>query len=244
MDSTPEPTNLQFDRADFGSSEEAAAAASTCKGCGRPIADTYFEVNGQMVCPGCRDVVMREQATTAGVEGVFKAIAAGLGAGIVGAIIYYAVAEITGLELALVSILVGYLVGRAVRWASGGRGGRVYQVIAVVLTYLAIVGSYAPFVLEGVKNAAARSGGAAAAPDSPLALAIAVFLIVLLIVVSPFIAGVQNIIGWIIIAVALWEAWKITKRATFTVSGPFNLAIRPPAPVPNPATAPAPGGLT
>ena len=40
---------------------------------------------------------------------------------------------------ALIAIVVGLFVGRAVRWGSGGRGGRLYQGLAVVLTYLAIV---------------------------------------------------------------------------------------------------------
>jgi hypothetical protein len=47
----------------------------------------------------------------------------GLGAGIVGAVIYYAVIAITNFEIGLVAILIGYMVGQAVRKGARGRGG-------------------------------------------------------------------------------------------------------------------------
>src|SRR5207248_894584 len=51
---------------------------------------------------------------------------------------------VTGYELGLIAIVVGLLVGGAVRKASHGRGGAVYQTIAIFMTYAAIVFNYTP----------------------------------------------------------------------------------------------------
>jgi hypothetical protein len=39
----------------------------------------------------------------------------------------------------------------------------------------------------------------------------------------PFLAGFQNILGLIIIAIGLYEAWKLNQRAKLTVAGPFKV---------------------
>ena len=48
---------------------------------------------------------------------------------------------------------------------------------------------------------------------------------------APFLAGAENIIGLLIIAFGLFEAWKINKRAEVTMTGPFSVApvTAPPA---------------
>src|SRR5439155_3866977 len=83
------------------------------------------------------------------------------------------------MELGIVAIGVGLLVGIAVRKGSGGRGGRKFQALAMVLTYLSITASYVPLVLkgmfEGVKQSEARrqseaAGGSAGAAKEPGAL--------------------------------------------------------------------------
>ena len=43
----------------------------------------------------------------------------------------------------------------------------------------------------------------------------------------PFLAGVQNFLGWIIIGIALYEAWKINRRVPLEITGPYKIA--PPA---------------
>src|SRR5207302_1730075 len=54
---------------------------------------------------------------------------------IVAAIIWYLIRKATGYEVGIVAILVGFLIGGAVRKGSGNRGGWVYQLMAVLLTY-------------------------------------------------------------------------------------------------------------
>jgi hypothetical protein len=42
------------------------------------------------------------------------------------------------------------MVGKAVRYGSGNRGGRAYQVMAVILTYCCIAANYMPDIIEMV----------------------------------------------------------------------------------------------
>ncbi len=250
MTPSDDQASLQFDRAEFADGQDSRAV---CRFCQRPVGSSYFEVNGRLTCPACRDAIAREQTKTAGVRGVVLAIVAGLGAGLVGALIYYAVLAFTGYEFALISVAVGYLVGRAVRWASENRGGRVYQVIAVLITYVAIAGSYAPIIIgqitkdEAAKHAAAPAiagqaptgATAQAKPAVPLTLAgfaLAMSVLLIFLLAAPVLAGIQSLIGLIIIGVALWEAWKITRRAQITVEGPFTLTAREAVPAPADAT--------
>jgi hypothetical protein len=55
-----------------------------------------------------------------------------------------------------------------------------------------------------------------------MSLVVAFAIIFGLALASPFMAGFENIMGLIIIAIALYEAWKLNKR--IPVSGPFRMA--------------------
>ena len=48
--------------------------------------------------------------------------------------------------------LIGYMVGYAVRKGAGDRGGRRFQVLAVVLTYGAVALAYTPVVISAANN--------------------------------------------------------------------------------------------
>jgi hypothetical protein len=126
---------LQFDRVDSTS----APGTVVCSSCQSPIADAYYSANGKVFCRRCKAGI--ETALTA--RGNFwRGILFGLGGALVGSIVYFAVTAITGYELSLITILIGWLVGRAVQRGSGAIGGRRYQLAAVLLTYLAVVGAY------------------------------------------------------------------------------------------------------
>ena len=252
-----EQGGMQFDQADLGSEGPRSFACAFCQA---PLHSSYFELNGQPACEACRYKVEAELAVRPGLRGFLKALAGGFGAALVGAGIYYAVLALSGYEVGLVAILVGFLVGRAVRWGTNGRGGRGYQFLAVGLTYLAIVSTYIPMMVEEiVKNPsafeqpAATGGGEAkvvpaAAGAQPAAgtsgahggeeigvggMFLALGLLVLMAAALPFLAGIENILGIVIIAVGLWEAWRHNRRLTLAVSGPFEigrLAAAQPAP--------------
>ena len=55
-------------------------------------------------------------------------------------------------------------------------------------------------------------------------LFVAVFMLFFIACLAPFLAGIQNFMGWIIIGIALYEAWKINRRVPLIVNGPIPLS--------------------
>ena len=264
--STPSP--LQFDRAELPSSASPEAQVVECAFCQTPLYSSYFDINGQMACEACRYKVAEQLQARPGVTGFLRAGAAGFGAALVGAGIYYAVRAITGYEIGLISILVGLMVGGAVRWGARGKGGWVYQSLAMFLTYMAIVSTYIPLMVKEMgKQETAGTETAAVAPDAPVAavapesaagapapvkaaaqastepaasepvptfgeMVLGVLLVFGVAAALPFLAGFENILGLLIIAFGLWEAWKLNKRPALEIQGPLTLGAVPTAPAP------------
>ena len=141
---------LQFDRVSTGTVPSAPPIklVVTCAACQASIETTYFEVNGSILCRLCRGRAESAAEKPRGIVPFMIATIYGLGAGVVGAIIYYAVIAITNFEIGIVAILIGYMVGYAVRKGAGLRGSRRFQVLAVALTYLSIALAYAPLVFN------------------------------------------------------------------------------------------------
>lgn len=198
---------LQFDAAE----PKGQAAALACANCGAAISDAYHMLNQTVLCERCRRALEAQLAAGGAAGKLGRALLYGLVGAALGAAVYYAVLAITNLEIGLIAILVGWLVGRAVRRGSGGFGGRRYQLLAVGLTYLAIVSTYIPFIGRG------------ADPDVP------VVVLLVVAVIAPFLAGFKNIIGLLIIGFALYQAWIMNRKATLVFSGPFKVGGTAPA---------------
>jgi hypothetical protein len=142
--------DLQFDST---SGEYPDATAETaCSACDKPVRDTYFTANGAMVCPECRLEMLSSAPTGTALGRLSKAIGFGLVGGAIGAAVYFLIVKLTGYEVGLVAILVGFLVGAGVKLGSAGRGGFGYQALAVGLTYLAIVSSYVPLMIDEMNS--------------------------------------------------------------------------------------------
>ena len=222
----PEPSTggeIHFDRADF----VRPSAGPFCAACGLSLQGHYFEVNGQMVCEGCRYAVETAFQQRGGLGGFVKAACAGFGAAVAGSILYYLVREISGLEIGLISILVGWGVGKSVRWGSKAKGGWAYQSLAIFLTYMAIVSTYLPAIFHQISErqhrgkaaatAPTQAGGAATVPAQPVNPAqppprehvgfgkalLGLGAILLLAAAIPFLAGAKNLIGLLIIGFGL-----------------------------------------
>jgi len=251
---------LQFDRVELDETPEARKAPA-CAFCRTPLQASYFDINGQIACDSCRSKIEQQFQKGPGAAGFLKAAGAGLGAAIAGCAIYYAVRALTGYEIGLISILVGFMVGKAVRWGSRGRGGWVYQTLAMFLTYMAIVSTYIPLLIkeigdqvESKKSAVVAPGvtspGSATAPgvgpsktSAPGAkkatedtsemtfgtVAVGLVGIFVLAAAVPFLAGFEHILGLVIIAFGLWEAWKLNKRPVIAILGPLDLGAAPPS---------------
>lgn len=216
----PDEGELQFDRAE----PAGGPAGSTCVACRRPITGAYFEINGQVVCASCRDAVIA-QWTRGGSAGRFaKALGLGLLAMIACSVVWYAVLKLTDSQWGILAVVVGFVVGTAVSKGSNGRGGWRYQALAIFLTYTAVVSSYVPFIIEGIQERSAQvSDEATARPAFVLGV---VFLLGLLYA-TPFLAGLENAIGILIIAFALYEAWKLNKKAELKITGPYQVGAGP-----------------
>jgi hypothetical protein len=244
-DATPVSSQdaLRFDQ------PAAGPGSPACARCQAAIAESYYEVNGHVVCSGCKAALERAPAGT-GASRMVRATAFGLGGAALGAGIYYAILAATGYEIGLVAILVGWLVGRAVQKGSNGMGGWAYQTLAVGLTYLAIVSTYIPFIFKSATEPDARSTAEAAAPASastgaapatdsvtvqPVAavtdssarpmtvgrFALGLVAVVAIAAVAPFLAGFENILGLVIIGFALFQAWKMNRRMPLAINGPY-----------------------
>jgi hypothetical protein len=304
---TPQtPGNLETLQLDRVETAGSTGVAVTCATCSTVLSDQYFELNGQVGCSTCKDRAIAVSARKTDVGSVFRAILYGSIAAAIGCVIYYAIRAATGYEIGLVAIVVGLMVGAAVRKASGGRGGKWFQGIAVFLTYSAIVINYTPDLFKAIKGyrppaaekptaatstttppplagtralapavpnaapsqatpppaqvpqATADKGASAqtstlpdrpanvSSPESgnkladriqklpPLAQFIAGLLIMIGVVFAiPFLGGAQNLIGLLIIGFALYEAWKLNKKALVTVAGPFKVGSAGSSPAPS-----------
>jgi hypothetical protein len=177
-DSTQAPPSapaLQLDRverADSAPAESSTAIAGIrCGSCGATISYQYYSLGGKSICASCRGALDRARAASRSPRAFGTALAFGLGAAIAGATVYYAVIAVFDLEIGIVAILIGWMVGRAIQKALPGGGARRYQILAAVLTYFAVGLAYMPIVFKANKSQAAKlaASSSAATPDSAAA---------------------------------------------------------------------------
>jgi hypothetical protein len=180
--------------------------------------------------------------TRAIVLGGLTAIGCGVG--------YAIFVGVTKMPLALITIGIAYVVAGVVRKASGGFSGRRFQVLAVVLTYLASTMGYIPGIFAGLKEGSAEQAAhpgtpsgdkqtgdnqagdkQAASPaheDHPPPSAgdwIKVIAILLgIMLAAPFLEVTSAPVGVLIIAFGLWEAWRRSRGVPLALEGPFRVA--------------------
>jgi hypothetical protein len=240
----PAAETLQFRRAEHVSEAPATGTDSQrCVACSKPITGTYFHVHGKVVCPECATAIeSRQKAPSA--HSLLKAFFYGLGAAAAGSALYSIVAIVTGLEFALIAILIGYMVAKAIRHASGGLGGRPQQILAVLLTYFAITTSYIPVGIyqyakhhrqptestQTVTSSVASGGSAAASGNARrprMSAGAALLAILALALAAPFlsISSFGGILSLVIIFFGLQRAWRLTGRTQIAVMGPYQLGV-------------------
>lgn len=240
----PPPETLQFQHAEpLPEVTRSAESGPRCVVCKRATGNTYFHAQGQVICPLCADRIQSGQQAPAPVS-LARAFLYGAGAALGGCILYATVSIVTGLEIGLIAIVVGVMVGKAIRHASRGLGGRPQQILAVVLTYFAITTSYIPVLLyhfaknpqmlqQGQAKRQQTQGRPAAAAPSTVTTSRArpsfggvVLLLLLLAAAAPFLSlgsGVSGLITLFIIFIGLQRAWKLTGRSEILVMGPYEV---------------------
>ncbi|HYJ78076.1 MAG TPA: hypothetical protein VEW03_00540 [Longimicrobiaceae bacterium] len=196
----PAVEDLQFDSPERA--EASGPRAVACSACGAPITDVYHVVDAAVVCTACRRAA-EQKAGARGLSRLPLAALYGVGAALLGVLVYVAVIVITGRPFGLIAILLGWMVGKAVSRGSGGQGGPAYQALAVGLTYLAVLGMYIPSGLpEGVG--------------------------LLSLLLLPFTGGL-GIIGLLILGFAVFEAWRLNSPQPMTITGPYQVGAAAPA---------------
>jgi hypothetical protein len=215
-----EMEELQFDRVETGMPGDASSATPVvaCTLCRKSVGAQYYHVNGKPFCENCRHILISATATPRTIAPLIRAAVFGLGGALGGAGVYYAVARVSGAEIGLVAIVTGYMVGYCVHKGAGGRGGRRFQILAVLLTYWSVGLAYAALAsrLLSVSDAVTVLTHGAV-------LLLAFMLPVLSIVRSmPF-----GLLSALIIAIGLRQAWSMTAAPKLAISGPYKVGTGP-----------------
>jgi len=235
----------------FGTAEYVGMPGSDhCQFCHQPIAGNYFRANGAMTCPGCAEKMRGELAKDTHAAYV-RGLLFGVGAAILGMVLYATFAIVTGIVIGYASLAVGWLVGKAMIKGSNGIGGRRYQIAAVLLTYAAVSTAAIPVWIHyanenktshhqktAQSQGSSESGGepdsgqedSAANPHPTFVAAIGTLL--LLGLASPFLELSGNflggMIGLVILYVGMQFAWKFTAARPLEIFGPFENAPQAP----------------
>jgi hypothetical protein len=248
-------TNLSNPIPQFGTAE-FQGGPDRCKSCGQLLGARYYRIGQAQACEICA-----EKAKIEGPKDTHAAFVRALifasGGALLGLIAYSTFGIVTGIVLGYLSLLVGYLVGKAMMMGSGGVGGRRYQIAAVLLTYAAVSLSAVPIgIAEYAKERAtpkasaakaapgAQSGSASqaegadsesveegAAPKPKMSFGAAIGALLLAGLASPFLAlqdPFHGVIGLVILSVGIRIAWQMTAGKAVEILGPFNRPASPP----------------
>jgi uncharacterized protein (DUF983 family) len=205
----------------------------TCAACRRPLTEPYFRINGSPACAACANKV-QEQVPKDSHAAFVRALVFGIAGAVLGFALYVAFALITGLVVGWVSLAVGFIVGKAMSLGSRGLGGRRYQLVAVLLTYLAVSMAAVPIAIHqmrqqhqaqtsGTQSSGTQSSNTAPPHAEHVSVARALGLLALVGVASPFLElqdPVHGLIGLVILFVGLRFAWRFTAGRPLSVSGP------------------------
>jgi hypothetical protein len=78
-------------------------------------------------------------------------------------------------------------------------------------------------VVEVADTVKAGTNGAEHAPRLGVVL-LAFGAVLLVACAAPFLAGLQNIIGLVIIGIGVYQAWKLNRRVPLVITGPHVLS--------------------
>jgi hypothetical protein len=232
----------------FGTAEYAGPGGNDhCQFCHQPVSGTYYRVNEALACPGCAEKA-RAEVDKDTHAAYIRGLLFGIGAAIVGMVLYATFAITTGLVIGYVSLAVGWMVGTAMMKGSGGVGGRRYQITAALLTYAAVSMSAVPIWIhyareqkqtheqqltseqnqqekEFDRQEQAVNPNLNGPRPSPAA---AVVKLALLGIASPIFEIWETgpnfswLIGIVILIVGIRIAWRITAGRPLQIYGPFQ----------------------
>jgi uncharacterized protein (DUF983 family) len=192
---------------------EYSSAGEVCKSCKKPLSGDYFRINGIVACENCTEQ-LRRQLPVDSSAAFIRAIAIGIGAAVLGCGLYAGFTILTSIYIGIVSLAVGWLIGKAMKMGSGGIGGKRYQIVAVALTYIAVSMADVPINLHF------RGKSLSELTDPAL---FGQFLVDG--ITSPFTglrSATSGLIGLVILFVGMQIAWKLTAGPKLEILGPFQ----------------------
>jgi len=172
------------------------AAGTPCGRCGTSIQGQYFVANGHVVCERCRTTL--EGSTAA-------AIRLGVAAAVLSAGAYYFVYAVWHLNFVLIAVIAGVLIGLAVRRGAQGNRAQRYRFIALGLTYVCVVSTYVPALLE-----------MSDVETTWMAALRSLYLPFLMLI------SMRNPVTLILLVFGLHESWKLSAPHVLNVDGPFH----------------------
>lgn len=206
----PAAESLQFRKAEHATVE--TGSGPPCSICSRPTGATYFHANGKVVCPTCAAKLQAIQ-TAPPPHTLLKSFVYGSGAALAGTALFALVWIVSDSQWALISILIGYMVGKAIRYASNGLGGRPQQILAALLTYLSVAMAIVPVMIyQGIQS------GESVGLAQIMAYAFDGLA-------SPFLAlksGVGGVLTLLITFFGVQRAWHMTGRPAILLMGPYQ----------------------
>jgi len=234
----------------FGTAEYVGSPGGDhCRYCHQLISGNYYRINDGMACPGCAEKARGEVAKD-NHAAYLRGLSYGIGAAILGLILYATFAIVTGIVIGYISLAVGWMVGKAIMKGSNGVGGRRYQITAVLLTYAAVSMAAIPIWIHYAgehkqkqtqqqrleaeqrqleSDSGPQSQQVSPAPVKPrLTLGAWLVRVMLLGLASPFVevweGGISFgwLIGLVILFVGMKFAWRITAGRPLEVYGPFQ----------------------
>lgn len=238
-------TSLGQPSPQFGTAEYVGTPGGDhCHFCHQPIGTTYYRIKNDMTCASCADKMRRELAPDTHASFV-RAILYGIGAAILGMVLYATFAIVTGIVIGYASLAVGWIVGKAMITGSKGVGGKRYQIVAVLLTYAAVSTAAIPVWIHyaGQHKQSQRTSQKqttsshpdansdelqGTAPSNRPSAVVAIGTLLALGLASPFLelSGdfIGGMIGLVILFVGMRFAWRFTALRAPDISGPFDNA--------------------
>jgi hypothetical protein len=213
----------------FATAEYSQPGAALCKSCGKSISGAYYRANGVPICGNCAQRIKGQKPVDSH-SAFVRAICFGIGGAILGLVLYVGFALATGWIVGFVSLAVGFIVGKAIVFGSGGVGGRRYQVAAVLLTYIAVSMAAVPIAIsQQMKQKNAQQQAQASDPATAVKAKIsplrALGVLTVIGLASPFLDlanPAHGVIGLIILFVGIRIAWRLTAGNVVHITGPIN----------------------
>ena len=241
----------------FSTLETSSPGGALCKACRQPVTRSFYRYGNEILCGRCADRLKREIPQDSHAAFV-RAMLGGLLGFAIGLALYAGFVIATGISIGYIALAVGFIVGKAMMVASGGVGGRRYQIAALLFTYAAVSMASIPIYIHYMRKQAPRAPAAqqqqtatqddsvagtsqstspavnnGTRPARKMSFGKAVGVLALIGLASPFLeltTGPSGFIGLIILFVGLRFAWKMTAgRGNAKIDGPFQLANATPA---------------